>query len=311
MRLLGVLLLAAALGGCVAPIDPRPAVAELSEATKTAQTALRDYDREIAAYRTNQVRARALAEPIRVQAAADTCVEGATACRIVVPLGGNRFSDLYVVSALDNHLAAIEEISLYMETLTALAAAESDADLAAAADRAASSVAKIAALASVAVPGAAAIVPLAQPVGRAVAWVAGQAREQAKLVALRDATARMQSVLDKATKSFAEVADAAHGIKVRMSLDATIAALGRFNANGGTDNLASLVKAAAATDAMAAASPGKLFLDLNDAHKALADALAAPVFSRENVRAAVTKMKTESKRVAQIVQALRDATPQS
>lgn len=311
MRRLGVLLLAAALAGCVAPIDPRPAVAELSEATKTAQTALRDYDREIAAYRTNQVRARALAEPIRVQAAANTCEAGASACRMVVPLGNGTFGDLYVVSALDNHLAAIEEIALYMETLKALAAAESDADIAAAADRAASSVAKIAALAAVAVPGAAALVPLAQPVGRAVAWVAGQARDQAKLVALRDATARMQSVLGAATARFAAVADAAHEIKASTSRDATTTALGNFNRNGGAENLAALVKAAAATDALAAASPGKIFRDLNDAHKALADALAAPVFSRENVRAAVAKMKTESKRVAQIVEALRDAASQS
>lgn len=311
MRAVAVFVVALALAGCVAPIDPGPTVAQLSDATKSTRAAMQEYDRDLVAYRNAQIRTRALEVPIRVQAARGTCVEGGVSCRVVVPLADGSLSELAVGSALGKTLEALDEIVLYMETLGGLAAAETDADLAAMADRAANSVAALASLAQVAIPGAGAIAPFAPAVGRAVAWVAGQAREQAKLVALRDASAAMQTVLAPASTFFADIADAAHALKAVPARTAALAALGRFNESGGEANLAALVKALAAADALAAAKPGQLFLDLNDAHKAFADALAAPVFGRENVRLAIAKVRAEAGRMTQLVKALRDAASQS
>jgi hypothetical protein len=140
------------------------------------------------------------------------------------------------------------------------------------------------------------------PIGDILTLTLTKYAEEVKLEALREATARMDSVFPDITKAFVQVALSDNDIKTTRLFDKFVKARADYDDSPTNETLEALQTAADAYNVALTAKPGEVFTKLSDAHAALTMALRAPkidfatVFALiQQVSGAATKLAADAK----------------
>lgn len=277
-RYVGILVVLA-LGACSTPSDHATFVDSFSTTAGKAQDAMIAFDSAAADRLTERTRRKALLRPVGVRALPGTCVTSASACTVVLR---NSPSDpdplpLTYTTLLPNHIAAMQEITLYGAALKEIIEVDSTAEVKAAVDKATAAVIGLAGTASIVAPGAGAgVAAFAVPVGQAVVWVVGKYQDHIKLAALRSATERMQEVLPAAMQAFSRAATVDRQTRLARLSDDYDAADATFRTARNEASLVRLLDVADDFDAVLKARPAAVFEGIakvhDDLHASLHDA---------------------------------------
>jgi hypothetical protein len=292
-----------ALAGCTKPVDFAPAVAALATGAKDAQSAFADLDAKAA----QAERRSDLSKIVRLKPRVATeggCQNASSGCALVVDLDGRRL-DLGAPPekvAAKQH-AILDALVVYTQNLGALAVADSKEEIDAQAAKISAAITAAAAV----VPGGAPIAAIAIPAGDALAWLLGVARDRVRLAVLRDATAKMQSVLARAAHELAQSG---------QSLDTKLReqALAEFDANEVAWHLrptvAALEKWIASSlrlDAIIKSKSGQSFAALADAHQALVQVLQNPPHDLASLVKDIDRFADLAKQAAKFAKEIREA----
>lgn len=294
---------ALALAGCTKPVDFAPAVATLAAGAKDAQSAFADLDAK-AAQVERRIKLWRIAEnrsPVTVEGGCNVASSG---CALVAELDGSTLdlgAPLEKIAA--KQIAILDALVEYTQNLGALAVADSKEEIDAQAAKISGAIAAVAAL----VPGGAPVAAIAPPVGNALAWLAGVARDRARLAVLREATAKMQSVLARASH---ELAESAQRLDTTLRREAII----EFESNRAVwdrrATVASLEKwigSSVRLDALIKSNPSQSFDALVNAHQALAEALQNPPQDLASLVKDLDRFADLAKRAAKFAKEIREA----
>jgi hypothetical protein len=314
MRFAVVVFAAALTTACANPAQFAPAVETLATATKAAQSAMVDSDALAGAALNRAMLRHALENPRSIEIRDGECEPESPRCSFWVS-GKGRSVDLTqpAASIIPNQLAAMAALVEYTQALERLVVAPDKAALDDVNAKVTDAIKKVAALAQ--------LTPtfgvFAEPIGQAIAWVIGEAQDQARMSALRTATANMQSVIEKAAPIFDRQVERnyrTHIQDMRAEFNEKREAFGNAIKTPAQPNNASIeaikayLSAASNLNAALVGRPDGMFAKVASAHAALKDAVHNPYSDRAALMRAVSDLADELKRGAALLRKLRDSS---
>lgn len=314
----GVLLapVLAIVGACTTD-SITPPINAFAQATQTAGASLNAYQAQLDKAIVDSAMDAAIAQPHSVTHPKGECVVGASRCRLYVR-GANGLP--LTAGAADHGIQELmTSVVAYSTNLAALANAGNAAEIRAAAKGANESILSLAkshdqlamAMGASTSGLTARISPYAGPVTDLVAYGLEKYSERVKLGEIRKAVANMETILPDVTIFFAETAHSAMQIKQNELLSAYEAATEAFESSGGDRRkLQVMVAAAEALDVSLTTKPEVTFIQLQKAHRALADALEGATSLRGVLRE-TEQLSAEAARLAAITDQIRAATQKS
>jgi hypothetical protein len=304
------------LTACTTVSDEKEVISAFSTATGTATQALKSYDAATAARETAKIRARAVADPdgvVTVDEQNKACTLKSKQCQVSYQGKEDSFATpLTIPTIIPNHIVAAEAITAYAGALKEVADADATPQVAAALDKAVAAASSLSALVNPeSGPGVRA---LAAPSANALAWLFGKYQEEIKLNALRDATQKMNPIIQEAVGKFfgeearlaVEAAKAANEQALNNSIDA-------FEKTPTTETINAVAAAGAAFDQQLKAPAQMVFTRLAETHQMITTALVERPKSLKDIYTALNRLIADAVTLSGIAQELKAAasTPSS
>ncbi|MET1027536.1 MAG: hypothetical protein ABWY00_10230 [Dongiaceae bacterium] len=312
LSVMGALLLAAGLlGACSTASDHADVITSFSTATEQAATALKEYDAAAAARVTEITRQDALSDVPKhdawVSYPEGECLSSSTDCNLRLYTSSDEEGrPLTVDTLIPRHVEAAEAIVAYTQALKDLAAADSTEEVSGALSQISVT---ISSLANVVQPGSGpAAAAITGPTGSALAWVYGKYQESLKMSALREATAAMDPVIQKAVTEFARVETISKDADVNRRVVEFQQAMKAYNRSGDESHLTALLSAQKALQNVLVQPPGTVFQNIGEAHAKLVHALSDRPESFADVKVALQRIVVDAKKLNEIAKSFKEAT---
>ena len=225
-------------------------------------------------------------------------------------------TELRISSVIPNQLALAREIALYATGLEQIAAADKTEAVRQGVEQAMASICGLAGTLGNIIGAGAPLSPACEafrvPVTSVVAFIYGEYQAQAKLSALRDATAEMQPLLERAADLFSVSAKFATDGDVRRLTKAYDEALGNWESSRTKSNLNALLDASANLDAALNIryefrSDESVFRAFALAHKEIRGALSRGDFNLSTAIEEIERLGEKAAELADLAEAFKDA----
>lgn len=298
---------------CTTASDHTEAIKKFADATGSVKDAMVAYDQAAAERATQMVRAKAVAQKKGLDGASgpgffvapEDCQSNSTECAAFFAATREDRENLTQVEIIPNHVKAAKAMASYADALKAVAVADSRAQVKGALDQAA---AATSAFANAAAPGAgAAAQPLAGATANALAWLYGRYQEKVKINALREATQRMNPVVQAAVQTLGQAASLVDQTSRDFSAEAVDMAKTAFDMNPSMSAINDLAASVNSYSNQLKASPASVFTQLAVSHQQLTDALVDGPESLEDVFASISALADDAEQLAAIAMQFKAA----
>lgn len=298
---------------CTTASDHTEAIKKFADATGSVKDAMVAYDQAAAERATQMVRAKAVAQKKGLDGASgpgffvapEDCQSNSTECAAFFAATREDRENLTQVEIIPHHVKAAKAMASYADALKAVAVADSRAQVKGALDQAA---AATSAFANAAAPGAgAAAQPLAGATANALAWLYGRYQEKLKINALREATQRMNPVVQAAVQTLGQAASLVDQTSRDFSAEAVDMAKTAFDMNPSMSAINDLAASVNSYSNQLKASPASVFTQLAVSHQQLTDALVKGPESLEDVFASISALADDAEQLAAIAMQFKAA----
>ncbi len=287
--------------------DYKQPIATFTEATRNAERALSELDRQVTEAYALSLEKRIFDEELFVRYASGDCLTTSERCRLVaVDRGGNVVADLTPGPALKQSLLLMGAIRKYAEGLSAIVDAETAAAASSQVNAALGSVANLGNTV-VKLGGNETSPPLEEyttAAGQAANWVVGQYVASVQVSGLKAATREAKPVVAEAALLFQTLSAEAEFVPRADLAEATSRRLDAFRENLTLPSYDALVRSAQAYDSLLVTKPSRVFMSMKEAHDALADELNSDKLTLSQAMAKVKIFAAEAETLAKIFQSL-------
>jgi hypothetical protein len=308
-----VIALCLVLAACTTASDEQEVIRAFSTATGTATQALKTYDEATAARETAKVRTKAVSDPggvITLDERGEECATSSQQCQAFykAPDDANQ-QPLTVRTLIPNHIAAANAIAAYAAALKEVADADARPQVGAALDKA---TAAVGSLANLVQPGSGAgLQAIAGPSASALTWLYGKYQEEVKMNALRDATQKMNPIMQEAAGLFGDEAELAVVSARAAGAQALDDAKDAFSKTPSTATINGVATATEAFDQQLKAPARMVFNSLAETHQMITTALVERPKSLEGIYTALSKLVADAATLSGIARDLKAAVSAS